>query len=73
MLNLQHPDTLLHQHQVKQITRGGRQAADDIAMEAMWLALEGGKSKEEANKIFSQTYIKVLAWNTINICQRSLQ
>lgn len=55
-----HPDTLLHQHQVKQITRGGRQAADSAAMEAMWCALDRGKSREEAKDIFSQTYIKVL-------------
>lgn len=55
-----HPDTHLHQQQVKAITRGGTQAADDQAMEAYWMALKEGKSKEEANKVFSNTYIKVL-------------
>ena len=55
-----HPDTHLHQQQVKQITRGGKQAADDKAMEAMFDALDSGKSREEANQIFSQTYINVL-------------
>lgn len=60
MLNLQHPDTHLHQQQVRSITRGGTQAADDKAMDAYWQALEGGKNREEANKIFSQTYIQAL-------------
>jgi hypothetical protein len=57
---LPHPDELQTRQQVKSITRGGTQAADDKAMEAMWVALESGRSKEEANEIFSQTYIKVL-------------
>lgn len=60
MNQLDHPDTDLHQQQVRSITRGGRQAADSAAMEAYWLALESGKSKDEANEIFSQTYINVL-------------
>lgn len=61
MLQLEpHPDFLTNQTAVKAITRGGRQAADDKAMEAMWQALESGKSREEANKIFSQTYIQHL-------------
>jgi len=60
MLNLPHPDALTNQQAVKAITRGGRQAADDQAMEAMWQALDEGRSREEANKIFSQTYINVL-------------
>lgn len=51
-----HPDTYLHHQAIKQITRGGTQAADDMAMEAMWQALEKGESKEEAGKIFSDTY-----------------
>lgn len=57
---VEHPDTLTNQIAVKQITRGGRQAADDQAMEAMFDALDSGKSKEEANEIFSNTYIQVL-------------
>jgi len=63
MLNLPHPDYLPNQTAVKKITRGGRQAADDKAMEAMWQAIEQGRSKEEVNKIFSQTYINVLHGN----------
>jgi len=60
MLQLPHPDELLTQHQVKAITSGGLQAADSAAMEAMWQALNEGRSKEEAEKIFSDTYKKVL-------------
>lgn len=60
MLNLPHPDHLTNQLSVKAITRGGRQAAEDVAMEAMWQALEQGRSKEEASQIFSLTYQKVL-------------
>lgn len=60
MYQPEHPDTLTNQTAVKQITRGGRQAADDQAMEAMWQALEEGKSKEEANKVFSNTYIQAI-------------
>lgn len=60
MTTLPHPDILDHQHQVKQITRGGRQVADTAAMEKMFDALTAGKSKEEANKIFSQTYIQAI-------------
>jgi hypothetical protein len=63
MLNPPHPDHLLHQQQVRSITRGGRQAADSAAMEAYYDAIEAGKSREEANKIFSQTYINVLHGN----------
>lgn len=60
MTVIPHPDELANQTAVKAITRGGRQAADDQAMEAMWQALEQGRSKEEANEIFSQTYIRAL-------------
>jgi hypothetical protein len=55
-----HPDQLLHESQVKKITRGGRQAATDAAMDAMWEAIEAGNSREEFEKVFSETYIKVL-------------
>lgn len=60
MTQQSHPDHYLHQTATKAITRGGRQAADSAAMEAYWLALEGGKSREEAEKIFSKTYQQVL-------------
>jgi hypothetical protein len=56
MTTTPHPDELLHQQQVKAITRGSRQAADDKAMDAMWEALEAGKSNKEAAEIYSQTY-----------------
>lgn len=54
-----HPDTYLNHQAIKQITRGGTQAADDKAMEAMWQALDNGASKEEAGKIFCNTFNKV--------------
>lgn len=55
-----HPDEIKDWHDFKAIKRGGKQAADDAAMDAYWLALEEGKSKEEAGKIFSETYNTVL-------------
>lgn len=60
MLNLPHPDELSNQSAVRNITRGGRQAADDIAMEAYWIAIEEGKSKDEAGEIFIKTYQKII-------------
>lgn len=59
-MNEPHPDLYMQQSQVKQITRGSRQAADDMAMEAMWQALESGMGKEEAGKVFNDTYKKCL-------------
>jgi hypothetical protein len=55
-----HPDLPQAHHAAKQITRGGTQAADDQAMEAMWLAIERGESREEAGEIFIKTYQKCL-------------
>jgi hypothetical protein len=55
-----HPDELLNHHATRQITRGGNQAADDKAMEAMWQAIERRESKDEAETIFSETYQKGL-------------
>lgn len=60
MTTSDHPDTLINESAVKAITRGSCQAADDQAMDAMWEALEAGKSREEVEKIFSDTYIKCL-------------
>lgn len=57
---INHPDLYLQQSQVKQITRGSRQYADDKAMEAMWRALDSGMDKEEAGKLFNDTYKKCL-------------
>lgn len=53
-----HPDLLLQQAQVKQITRGSRQYADDKAMEAYWQAIEQGKTVDEAGEVFIKCYIK---------------
>lgn len=55
-----HPDLLTNNHAVKQITRGGRQAADSAAMEAYYDAIEEGKSVEEAGIIFIKEYQKSL-------------
>jgi len=55
-----HPDEIKDFHDLKAIKRGSKQAADDAAMDAMWQAIEEGKSKAEAEKIFNQTYIKFL-------------
>jgi hypothetical protein len=56
MLNPPHPDHLLHQQQVRSITRGGRQAADSAAMEAYYDAIEEGCTLEQAAKVFIKTY-----------------
>jgi hypothetical protein len=63
MLNLSHPDELKDWQDLKALKRGSRQAADDHAMDAMWEAIESGKSKEEANEIFSTTYMSFLTQN----------
>lgn len=61
MIQQPHPDEPLTQQAIKNIKRGALQAADDRAMEAMWQALESGMSKEEAERIFSNTYKKMLS------------
>lgn len=59
MLQLEpHPDTLTDYRALRAITRGGNQSADDKAMDAYWLAIESGKSKDEAGEIFVRTYQK---------------
>lgn len=55
-----HPDLLTDQQATKAIARGGRQAADDQAMEAYWLALEEGKSVDEAGVAFIKAYQKMV-------------
>lgn len=60
MMQLPHPDTLKDWHDLKAIKRGSMQAADDAAMEAYWLAMEAGLSKEEAAEVFSKTYKQFL-------------
>lgn len=60
-----HPDTTHDWQSLKAINRGGMQSADDAAMEAYWLALDGGASKEEANNVFSDTYKNCLHGNKV--------
>lgn len=47
-----HPDHLTDLYRLKAIERGGMQAIETSAMNAMWDALERGASKEEAERIF---------------------
>lgn len=56
----EHPDTLLQQSAVKQIATGSRQSADDAAMDAYWIAIEEGKTVDEAGEIFIKEYQKSL-------------
>lgn len=58
MLQLPHPDELKDWQAFKETQRGGRQAADTAAMKAMFDALDRGESKEEAERIFNDTYNK---------------
>ena len=60
MLNIPHPDQEKIQTAVKSITRGGRQAAESAAMEAMFDAISSGMSKGEAEKIFNDIYKQFL-------------
>lgn len=60
MLPTPHPDELKDWQDLKALKRGSRQAADDMAMNAMWEAIECGKSKEEVEVIYSQTYLNVV-------------
>lgn len=53
-----HPDALQAQAATKQITTGGRQAADTAAMEAYYDAIEQGKTVDEAGEVFIRTYQK---------------
>ena len=59
-----HPDTTLDWQSLKAIKRGGKQAADDQAMDEYWLAIESGKSKDEAGEVFIRTYQKVISTNS---------
>lgn len=59
-----HPDEIKDWQDFKAIKRCGKQAADDAAMEAYWLALEAGKSKEEAGEAMIKTYQKVIKSKT---------
>lgn len=56
-----HPDELQAQQATKAIKTGGTQSADTAAMEAYWQAITAGKSAEEAETIFSDTYYKIVS------------
>lgn len=58
MIQEPHPDTLQDYTHLKQINRGGKQAIETSAMNAMWDALEEGKGREEAEKIFLNHFNK---------------
>jgi hypothetical protein len=58
MLNLEHPDHLTDLHALKQIQRGGMQAIETAAMNAMWDAIEQGKGREEAEEVFFKHFNK---------------
>lgn len=53
-----HPDTLTDYYRLKAIEKGGKQAIETSAMNAMWYALDRGESKEEAEKIFFSFFNK---------------
>lgn len=62
-----HPDEITDWQALKAIKRGAMQAADTAAMNAMYEALEAGKSKQEAETIFNNTYKAVLNANQHNV------
>ena len=47
-----HPDLPRDYYRLKEIERGSMQAIETSAMNAMWDALEEGRSREEAEKVF---------------------
>ena len=53
-----HPDTLTDYYRLKQIEKGGKQAIETSAMNAMWDALDRGESKEEAERIYFSFFNK---------------
>jgi hypothetical protein len=55
-----HPDELLNKKQAYMIRRGGKQAAEDAAIAAYIAACEEGMSKEECERVHSETYLKFL-------------
>jgi hypothetical protein len=55
-----HPDELLNRKQFLELKRGGRQAAEDAAIEAYIKACNEGKSDEEAGRIQSEVYMKMI-------------
>jgi hypothetical protein len=58
MYSADHPDTAQDYQRLKQIQRGGKQAIETTAMNAMWDAIEEGRSREEAEKIYFSFFNK---------------
>lgn len=52
MINETHPDLHQDYHRLKQISRGGMEAIETSAMNAMWDALDNGATREEAQAIY---------------------
>jgi hypothetical protein len=61
MQQFEHPDTHTDYRALKQIRRGSLQSADTAAMNAMFDAIEAGKSRVEAERIFFNTYKQFLS------------
>jgi hypothetical protein len=53
-----HPDQLTDWIKTKEITRGGKQAIEDKAIEAYHKALDEGMSKEKAEKEYFKRFNK---------------
>lgn len=53
-----HPDTLSAYQQAKAFTRGSMQAADDTAIKAYHKAIDEGRSRQEAEQQYFETYTK---------------
>lgn len=58
MYSAEHPDTAHDYYRLKAIEKGGKQAIETSAMNAMWDALDRGASKEEAEKVFFNHFNK---------------
>lgn len=57
-MTAEHPDTLQDYYRLKAIEKGGKQAIETTAMNAMWDAIEEGRSREEAEKIYFNHFNK---------------
>lgn len=57
-MNIEHPDTLQDFYRLKSIEKGGMQALETTAMNAMCDAIEEGKGREEAEKVFFSFFNK---------------
>ena len=55
-----HPDALTDWIKTKEQRRGGKQAIEDMAIAAYHKALDDGRTKEEAEKIFFSFFNKKL-------------